>query len=91
MLFKYIIDNNEYYPENYDSFSIFSHKKISAIEFENIVKDAFELCEFHNYSEVARKIVEIDDRFFFPELVSVAYIGIERDDYDDKIRGFYHK
>lgn len=90
-MFEYIIDNNENYPENHDSYSIFSNEKISAIEFENIVKDAFALCEIGHYSEVAKKIVEIDDRFFFPEVVSVAYVGMTDNDFDDKIRGFYHK
>ena len=90
-MFKYVIDNNERYPEDHDSFSIFSHERISAVEFENIVKDAFALCEFGHYSDVARKIVEIDDRFFLPEFVSVAYVGVSDNDFDDKIRGFYHK
>ena len=91
-VYKYIIDNNEYYPEDHDKVSILSFEHISNTEFENIVKDAFQLCgDWNSYKDVAKKIIEIDSRFFTPELVSVAFVGMEDGDYDDKIRGFYHK
>ena len=91
MIYEYILDNNAYYQEDHSEMSIFSTEKISATEFENIVKDAFQLCEIGYHTNVARKILEIDDRFFLPETQSIAYIGTEKNDYDDKIRGFSHK
>ena len=92
MIYEYVIDNNEYYPEDNNQVSIFSFEHISNTEFESIVKNAFQLCgDWKSYTRVAKKIVEIDSRFFVPEYVSCAFIGYEAGDYDEKIRGFHHK
>lgn len=89
MLYSYIIDNNEEYEDQND-FEIFSTEEISFEEFQSIVTKAFELSTpFNNYASVARKIVEIDKRFFLPQRKAVAIIGHERDDHKNKIRGFH--
>lgn len=91
-VYSYVIDNNEYYPEDHSEVEILSFEKLSNTEFEAIVEKAYELCgEFPYYSKVAKKIIEIDNRFFVPECVSYAFIGHEERDYDSKIRGFRHK
>lgn len=90
MLYSYIIDNNEEYPEDWNECEIFSTEEIPFEEFKNIVKRAFELsAPFQNYASVGRKITEIDDRFFFPERKAIAFIGHEGDDYSRQIRGFH--
>lgn len=89
MLYSYIIDNNEMYPEDWNDFEIFSTEEVSFEEFKSLVEKAFKLsAPFNNYASVARKIIEIDERFFLPQRKAVAFIGMERDDYKDKIRGF---
>lgn len=89
MLYSYIIDNNEEYPEDQNEFEIFSTEEISFEEFQSIVTKAFELSgPFDNYASVARKIIEIDERFFLPQVKAIAFIGQERNDYENKIRGF---
>lgn len=89
MLYSYIIDNNEQY-EDADEFELFSTEEIPFEEFQSIVEKAFELsAPFNGYSEVGRKIIEIDERFFLPQRKAIAFIGYERDDYEDKIRGFH--
>lgn len=89
-MYSYIIDNNEQYPEDWTECEIFSTEEIPFEEFKSIVKKAFELsAPFQSYESVGRKIVEIDDRFFFPKRKAIAFIGYERGDYNDKIRGFH--
>ena len=92
MIYSYIIDNNEYYPEDHSQATIFSLEKLDNEEFETIVQKAYELCgDFPYYEKVAEKIIEIDNRFFVPECVSYAFIGHEEEDFNCKIRGFHHK
>lgn len=90
MIYSYIINNNEDY-DGEDEVELLSNEEISFTEFKNIVKDAFQLCgdTWNSYTQVADKIVEIDDRFFLPQRKAIAYIGMERGDYNDKIRGIY--
>lgn len=90
MIYSYIIDNNEDYPEDHSFVELLSTQKISFTEFKNVVKDAYQLCggEDVYFNDVARKIVEIDDRFFLPQAQAVAFVGMVEDDYVDKIRGF---
>lgn len=89
MLYSYIIDNNEEY-EDWNEFEIFSTEEVSFEEFQSIVTKAFELsAPFTNYASVARKIIEIDTRFFSPQRKAIAFIGHERDDHKNKIRGFH--
>lgn len=88
MIYSYILENNEDY-EDWDEFEIFSTEEISFEEFQSIVTKAFELsAPFDNYATVARKILEIDERFFLPQVKAIAVIGREIDDYENKIRGF---
>lgn len=88
MIYSYILENNEDY-EDWDEFEIFSTEEISFEEFQSIVRKAFELsAPFDNYASVARKILEIDERFFLPQVKAIAVIGREIDDYENKIRGF---
>ena len=88
MIYSYILENNEDY-EDWDEFEIFSTEEISFEEFQSIVTKAFELsAPFDNYASVARKILEIDERFFLPQVKAIAVIGREIDDYENKIRGF---
>ena len=88
MIYSYILENNEDY-EDWDEFEIFSTEEISFEEFQSIVTKAFELsAPFDSYASVARKILEIDERFFLPQVKAIAVIGREIDDYENKIRGF---
>lgn len=89
MIYSYIIDNNEEY-EDANEFELFSTEEISFEEFQSIVEKAFELSTpFNSYGGVARKILEIDERFFLPQRKAVAFVGCERGDYEYKIRGFH--
>ena len=89
MLYSYIIDNNEQY-EDWNEFELFSTEEIPFEEFQSIVEKAFELAApFNGYGGVARKILEIDERFFLPQRKAIAFVGYERDDYEDRIRGFH--
>lgn len=90
MIYSYIIDNDEQY-EDWNDFEIFSTEEISFEEFKEIVAKAFELSTpFNSYATVARKILEIDDRFFLPQRKAVAFIGHERGEgIHNKIKGFH--
>ena len=87
----YVIDNNQMYPEDHDDFVIFSMEKVADTEFESIVENAFQLCDWTFPEDLGKKIVEIDPRFFIHEIASCAYVGTEESDYEIKIRGFHHK
>lgn len=89
MIYSYLLDNNERYPEDHDVVEILATEEVPFEEFQEIVKKAYELCgDWNHYTHVADKIVEIDNRFFFPTRKAIAWIGMEDDDYNDKIRGF---
>lgn len=88
MIYSYLLDNNECY-EDHDVVEILATEEVPFEEFQEIVKKAYELCgTWNSYTHIANKIVEIDNRFFFPTKKAIAWIGMEIDDYDDKIRGF---
>ena len=94
-VYNYTIDNNEYYSEDSSEFDLLSFEEISAEEFEQIVKDAFDACADEDgeagYATVAREILKRDKRFFLPVQKSIAFVGHENRDYSSKIRGFSHK
>lgn len=88
MIYSYLLDNNECY-EDHDVVEILATEEVPFEEFQEIVKKAYELCgEWNHSTHVADKIVEIDNRFFFPTRKAIAWIGMEIGDYEDKIRGF---
>ena len=91
-MYLYIIDNNEPYPEDHSVVELYCTELLSKEEFSKVVQMAFDLCGGKDvyYEKVAKKIVEIDARFFFPpKAIAVAYIGMEEDDYNNEIRGVY--
>lgn len=90
-MYLYVLDNNEKYQEDHDIVELFCTELLDPQEFEQIVHKASELCESVYYRIVAEKIVEIDARFFFPpKPMGIAFIGMTEDEYEDKVRGFYH-
>lgn len=81
-IYEHVLDANEPY-ENWFT-SVFTMEPITVSDFEEVIDKAQEaLIEEWGYkgdwNDVARKIVEIDDRFFFPERGRMAIIEDEED------------
>lgn len=81
-IYEHILDANEPY-ENWFT-SVFTMEPVTVSDFQKVIDDAQkelveEWGEKGDWNEVARKIVEIDDRFFFPEKGRMAII-----DYKEK-------
>lgn len=74
MIYKYTIDANEDWEEWYAH--IFSTELLSKEEFEEVVKKAMKACGdvWNSYTDVAKKIIEMDNRFFVPEEAHTAII-----------------
>lgn len=84
-IYEHVLDANEPY-ENWFA-SVFTMEPITVSDFKKVIDNAQEaLVEEWGYkgdwNDVARKIVEIDDRFFFPERGRMAII---KDEDDDKV------
>lgn len=87
MIFEYTLDADERY-EDWMCTSIFSHADIPLNEFKEVVEKAIEDLEkkdknIVDWNAVANKVVEIDDRFFYPVHKHCAVIK------DDKLEGVY--
>ena len=102
MIFEYTIDNNEYYPEDHSKVSIFSMEPVSTKEFyDTLIEAEKSPLESKDIYGLARKMVEINDKFFFPEHKGTIYFGHDRDadpfdetnddKYETKIRGVHLK
>ena len=81
-IYEHVLDANEPY-ENWFA-SVFTMEPITVSDFKEVIDKAQEtLIEEWGYkgdwNDVARKIVEIDDRFFFPEKGRMAIIEDEED------------
>lgn len=91
MIYEYVIDADEDY-EDWMNTSIFSTELLSKEEFEEVVKKAYKktwnekIKEYGDWNRVARKIVEEDDRFFFPERGHFAIIKYKE---NNKFKGVY--
>lgn len=87
MIYRYLIDGNDKY-EDWMCTEIFSEELLSKEEFEEVVLKAQKDCgEFYNdWNCVAKKIVENDERFFFPERGLSAIIDYTN---ENKFDGVY--
>ena len=83
-MYLYVLDNNEKYQEDHDIVELFCTELLDPQEFEQIVHKASELCESVYYRIVAEKIVDLTLE------EAIAESGMTEDEYEDKVRGFYH-
>ena len=79
--YEHILDADEPY-ENWFA-SVFSIEPVTVSDFQKVIEEAQEAlleewgCK-GDWNEVARKITEIDDRFFFPERGRWAIVNEEK-------------
>lgn len=81
MVFEYTIDADEKY-EDWMHINIFSNELIHPKEFEKITEKAINILKEENkqidWISVGKKIVEIDNKFFFSEPAHCAIIRNEK-------------